>query len=164
MRLSFKRVKQQLLILLPFVRLFDFSSSVVLERIAPTVGGEYFPNAQVLCFVLPGIDNDLEQEVPASLVKFPISPCTVATLLAKFAGFACEDKKDPHHATNEWSIFSPTLCATHVLLQRTISAETFGLHSSPGLPWKLAGISHPALASPSLGLWCCNRVLNRRAR
>src|ERR1017187_10486487 len=112
--LSVKQVKQQLLILLPFGRLFDFSSGVVIERIAPVVRrGEHFPNAQVLCLILPGIDNDREQEGTALLIKFPVRPRRVITLLGKRAGFADEDKKYPHYAVNEENISSPIFYASY---------------------------------------------------
>jgi len=69
-----QRVQQQLLVLLPFGRLFDFASRVLIKRVASPAGEEHFANAQILCLILPGINNDREQEVAASLVKFVIRP------------------------------------------------------------------------------------------
>jgi hypothetical protein len=94
------------------------------------------------CLILPGIDNDREQGVTASLVKFAIRPCGEITRLAKCARFADKGKKNPHNAANERGVSSPTLYASYILLQRIIGAECFGLDSGARVLWELAGILH----------------------
>src|SRR5450759_1347105 len=79
---------------------------------------------------------------PAPTQHRPCLLYTRITLLTKFAGFPCEGKKHPHHATNEWNISSPSLYAPHVLLQRSIGPQCFGLDAGPRVGWKLTVIFH----------------------
>jgi hypothetical protein len=94
--------------------------------------------------VFPGIDNDLKQEVSASLVRFAIRPSRMMTLRARFAGSAGEGQKYSHYASKEWNVSPPVLHASYVLVQGNIRLDVFRPRHAPArraeIHWDIASL------------------------